>query len=177
MVSCDFGWFFESTPRDLVEGGLYKKIAIDLSAWENHIHISAALLAKELGARSVSLHMSMLERTMELAHRHSVDCTSIRHLRMAGVAHQSHLPHVPHLHLHIHHGSARSHPTAPEHSSKGANPRFHVEPPSFSSICTTARAPHLHRAPTASPTPSTTSPTNEAPSPPAPAPVLMDHRC
>jgi len=49
--SCPFSWFFETTPRDLIEGGLYKTVAIDyFPSTESHKAASSNLFLKALGA-------------------------------------------------------------------------------------------------------------------------------
>ena len=53
VESCDFAWILETTPPDLIGAGLYQKIAIDYMACPSHAAVSAAYLAKELGAREI----------------------------------------------------------------------------------------------------------------------------
>jgi len=51
VQSCPFGWIMETTPRDLVEGGLYKTIAIDLlDITDCHLPVSSALFQQAIGA-------------------------------------------------------------------------------------------------------------------------------
>uniref|UniRef100_A0A7S3FG59 Uncharacterized protein n=1 Tax=Haptolina ericina TaxID=156174 RepID=A0A7S3FG59_9EUKA len=47
---CDFATFFQITPKDLVEAGLYNALAIAFVSGETHRKVSRALLAKALGA-------------------------------------------------------------------------------------------------------------------------------
>ena len=52
---CEFATFFEITPKDLIDGGLYRSIAIAFMPGEAHRSVSRALLAKNhLGARVAS---------------------------------------------------------------------------------------------------------------------------
>ena len=48
---CEFGFFFTSTPPDLIEGGLYKALALACYAG-SHRAVSMALAARALGATS-----------------------------------------------------------------------------------------------------------------------------
>jgi len=49
--SCAFGWIMDTTPRDLIEDGIYKTVAIDLVPTSKmHVRVSAALFAEALGA-------------------------------------------------------------------------------------------------------------------------------
>ena len=51
LGGCEFATFFETTPRDLIEDGLYKALAIAFVSGKNHRKVSRALLAKVLGAQ------------------------------------------------------------------------------------------------------------------------------
>ena len=68
---CEFGTFFRTTPQDLIDGGLYKAIAIAFMSGEAHRKVSRALLAKDLGARARSAlqlrswQSSLVRRTSE----------------------------------------------------------------------------------------------------------------
>ena len=46
---CDFGLLFDTTPVDLVQGGLYKALALALYP-KPFRHVSACLIARALGA-------------------------------------------------------------------------------------------------------------------------------
>jgi len=47
---CEFSTFFESTPQDLIDSGLYKALAVAFMSGEAHRSVSRKLLAKALGA-------------------------------------------------------------------------------------------------------------------------------
>ena len=47
---CEFGTFFQTTPQDLVESGLYRALAIAFVSGDAHRRVSRALLAKAMGA-------------------------------------------------------------------------------------------------------------------------------
>ena len=47
---CEFGNFFETTPQDLIDGGLYSPLAIAFEGGEVHRVVSHKLFAKSLGA-------------------------------------------------------------------------------------------------------------------------------
>jgi len=46
---CEFGHFFKTTPQDLIDGGIYGPLAINMS-WGPHRSVSLALAAREIGA-------------------------------------------------------------------------------------------------------------------------------
>ena len=47
---CEFANFFQSTPQDLIDSGLYKALAVAFMSGEAHRSVSRKLLAKALGA-------------------------------------------------------------------------------------------------------------------------------
>ena len=47
---CAFKTFFETTPQDLIDGGLYRAIAVAFMSGEAHRRVSHTLLAQRLGA-------------------------------------------------------------------------------------------------------------------------------
>ena len=49
---CEFGRFFETTPQDLINGGLYDALAELFVSGTTHRKLSHALLAKKLGAEA-----------------------------------------------------------------------------------------------------------------------------
>lgn len=49
---CEFDLFFKTTPQDLIDGGLYRQIAIAFMKGEGHRKVGRALLAKNLGAEA-----------------------------------------------------------------------------------------------------------------------------
>jgi len=69
LGGCVFEHLFQSTPQDLINTGLYKRIAVPLEAG-SHRQISLALVAKELGAatvrRSSSMQMASIRRLSQV---------------------------------------------------------------------------------------------------------------
>ena len=71
--SCEFANFFQTTPPDLIQAGLYKALAIPFMSGKSHRKVSHALFAKELGAtRSeggiphlAACHDAMMQDTCE----------------------------------------------------------------------------------------------------------------
>ena len=50
LLGCEFGTFFATTPRDLIDSGLYSALATAFVHGTEHRKVSRALLAKALGA-------------------------------------------------------------------------------------------------------------------------------
>ena len=48
---CAFDTFFQTTPQDLINDGLYHTLAVPFMSGDAHRRLSYALLAKELGAQ------------------------------------------------------------------------------------------------------------------------------
>merc|ERR1712139_681464 len=52
LGACDFSLFFQKTPPDLIDNGLYKEIALAMETG-SHRRVSVKLVAKKLGAEMV----------------------------------------------------------------------------------------------------------------------------
>jgi len=67
---CEFGNFFETTPQDLIDGGLYSALATAFESGEAHRVVSHKLFAKNLGATAaprrgvVSQHLRRTTREL-----------------------------------------------------------------------------------------------------------------
>ena len=48
---CAFDMLFQTTPQELIDGGLYNTLAVPFMSGDAHRKLSRALLAKELGAQ------------------------------------------------------------------------------------------------------------------------------
>ena len=51
---CEFGTFFQTTPQDLIESGLYRALALAFVSGDAHRRVSRALLAKAVGAEAAT---------------------------------------------------------------------------------------------------------------------------
>lgn len=60
---CEFGRFFQITPFDLIEAGLYETLACELYPGDGHREVSLALLAKALGATALKPNSSARQST------------------------------------------------------------------------------------------------------------------
>jgi len=90
---CEFATFFETTPKDLIDGGLYRAIAIAFMPGEAHRSVSRALLAKNhLGARVVSNRGFMRNRSSNCSRSKSERSVSCRASRVVVRSSSAHLP-------------------------------------------------------------------------------------
>ena len=66
---CDFGRFFETTPKDLIDGGLYNALAVAFMSGDAYRAVSEKLFAKNLGAEDAkregaATHLGKLKKSL-----------------------------------------------------------------------------------------------------------------
>lgn len=61
--ACEFGTFFQSTPEDLIDKGVYRKLAIAFATGSEHRLVSYAMLAHFLGGKAQNKPAGLIPRS------------------------------------------------------------------------------------------------------------------